>query len=250
MDEVGLFVDFENLRYGVRNAYHRELNVNLLMDKAKSYGVVRLAKAYADFASEHPAKFMRQLYTVGIEAVNLPKRQVSPHERKNSADIHIIMDMVESLLGQPGISTYLLMAGDSDYIRIVTLARNRFGRKIVVSGVPGTISQDLIAAAGGGFDPFVPPLLGREERMEKLIKKAEQLEKIRLYITFKYISDALASDAEFEFESSKQSMDFVSQAINEGFFERYLYQEKYKALRLNREAPRVMETLGDTLSLR
>ncbi len=246
MKEVGLFVDFENVRYGVRNTYHRELNVSLLMEKAKSYGTVRLAKAYADFATEHPAKFMRQLYTTGIEAVNLPKRQVGPHERKNSADIHIIMDMVESLLGQPSIGTYVLMAGDSDYIRIVTLARNRFEKKVIISGVPGTMSQDLIAAAGGKFDPFVPPPLSSEERIEKLIRKVDQLEKMRLYLTFKYISDAAASDAEFEFETNKQSMDFVSQVINEEIFERYTYQKRYKALRLNRVNTKVVDVLGYT----
>jgi hypothetical protein len=74
MEEVGLFVDFENIRYGVRNIYHRELRADLLMEKAKSYGLVMVAKAYGDFAKEHP-KFLRELYNVGIEAVNLPKRQ-------------------------------------------------------------------------------------------------------------------------------------------------------------------------------
>jgi hypothetical protein len=40
------------------------------------------------------------------------------------------------------------MTGDSDYIRVVTWIRNRFEKRVIVAGVPGTISADLVAAAG------------------------------------------------------------------------------------------------------
>ncbi len=244
MGEVALFVDFENIRYGVNNTYHRELRVDFIMEKAMSYGPVRVAKAYADFTTEHPEKFMRQLYIAGIQAVNLSKRQVSRYERKNSADIHLIMDMVDTLLEQPSIDLYLLAAGDSDYIRIVTLTRNRFKHRVVIAGIPGTVSQDLIDAAGGEFEPLVPPPVDEKKRMEDLIRKINQLEITRPYITFKYISDAAFTDSKFEFVSTKHSADFVSQMVNEKIFESYLHAGKYKALKLNRSHPLVISTIG------
>jgi hypothetical protein len=40
------------------------------------------------------------------------------------------------------------MTGDSDYIRVITWIKNRFDKRVIVCGVPGTISADLVAAAG------------------------------------------------------------------------------------------------------
>ena len=63
--EVGLFVDFENVRYGLKNNYSREPDPQLLMAKARKYGPVALALAYADF-TEHPEYFRRKLEVAGI----------------------------------------------------------------------------------------------------------------------------------------------------------------------------------------
>jgi predicted RNA-binding protein with RPS1 domain len=49
------------------------------------------------------------------------------------------------------------MTGDRDFLRVVTMARNRFGKDVVISGVPGTVSYDLISASGGNFDPLEIP---------------------------------------------------------------------------------------------
>jgi hypothetical protein len=53
------------------------------------------------------------------------------------------------------VHTYVIMAGDSDYIRVTTWLRNRFGKTVVVAGVPGSISADLVLAAGNE-DPIEP----------------------------------------------------------------------------------------------
>jgi hypothetical protein len=42
----------------------------------------------------------------------------------------------------------LLFTGDKDFIRIVTTLRNRLGKRVVICGVPGSVSPDLVAAAG------------------------------------------------------------------------------------------------------
>ena len=48
---------------------------------------------------------------------------------------------------RPDIETFLLFTGDKDFIRLVTTLRNRLGKKVVICGVPGSISPDLVVAA-------------------------------------------------------------------------------------------------------
>jgi hypothetical protein len=50
----------------------------------------------------------------------------------------------------------------------------------------------------------------------------------------------------FEFMSAQESWEFVSQAIDGGLFENYLYAGKYKALKSNRSEPRVAGVLHTT----
>lgn len=152
--EVALFIDFENVRYGLKNNYAREPDPQLLMAKARKYGPVALAMAYADF-TEHPDFFRRKLEVAGITPRDIPRR--SPDvAHKSSSDMAMLMDMIDCLLDRPTVNTLMLMTGDSDFIRVVARARHRFGKKVIIAGVPGSVSYDLIAAADGA-DPLVEP---------------------------------------------------------------------------------------------
>ena len=149
--EVALFIDFENVRYGLLNTFGQEPDPHELMGKARAYGRVVLASAYADF-TEHPSYYRRTLEVAGILPRDIPKRRTGSH--KSSADMVMLMDVVDCLLDRPSVETYVLMTGDSDFIRVVTRARHRFGKKVVISAVPGTVSGDLIASADTE-DPLV-----------------------------------------------------------------------------------------------
>lgn len=154
--DVALFVDFENIRYGLRR-FNQEPIIPQLMEKARKYGTVAVALAYADF-SDHPDWVRRQMDIAGISARDVPLRRFFNNgvERvKSSADLHMVMDIMETVLDRPNVQTYVLMAGDSDYIRVTTWLRNRFAKTVVISGVPGSISSDLVSAAGHD-DPVEP----------------------------------------------------------------------------------------------
>ncbi|MCL4395590.1 MAG: NYN domain-containing protein, partial [Chloroflexi bacterium] len=152
--EVAMFIDFENVRYGLKNNYGREPDPQVLMAKARKYGPVALAVAYADF-TEHPDFFRRKLEVAGITPRDVPRR--SPDvAHKSSSDMAMLMDIIDCLLDRPTVNTLLLMTGDSDFIRVVARARHRFGKKVVISGVPGSVSNDLIASADAA-DPIVEP---------------------------------------------------------------------------------------------
>ncbi len=143
--EVALFIDFENIRYGLKNTFGLELDPQKLMEKARKYGPVAMATAYADF-TEHPEFYRRKLEVAGISPRDVPRR--SPDVvHKSSSDMAMLLDIIDCLLDRPSISTMVLMTGDSDFIRAVARARYRFNKRVVISGVPGCVSNDLIASA-------------------------------------------------------------------------------------------------------
>ncbi len=197
-NEVALFIDFENVRYGFLNTYGQEPNPQELMAKARNYGRVVVAAAYADF-TEHPSYYRRTLEVAGILPRDIPKRRTGSH--KSSADMVMLMDIVDCLLDRPSVNTYILMTGDSDFIRVVTRARHRFGKQVIISAVPGTASADLIASADAE-DPLVieggaqvesavvrqgrpsETVVSEEAQMIRLI---DYLERNRPYLTLNFI---------------------------------------------------------------
>ena len=152
--EVALFIDFENIRHGTLSAYGVEPRASLLIETARKYGLVNIARAYADF-EDFPSEVLRDLQVSGITAVNVQAHQVGDR-KKSGADMDMLIDIIETMLDRAAIPMIILMTGDRDFLRVVTMARNRFGKEVVVCGVPGTVSADLIAAAGGNYDPLEP----------------------------------------------------------------------------------------------
>ena len=164
--EVAVFIDLENLRYGLLNHYGMEPEFRQIVEKAQKYGRPTMMRAYADF-SEHPSEITRQLSMCGIEAINIPvKRSLVTKggqqiERvKNAADMALALDMlVEAFDADTGgkEKVFLMVSGDADYMRLVTQVRNRFGQRVVICSVPESVSNDLVAAAGNETDHYETP---------------------------------------------------------------------------------------------
>jgi hypothetical protein len=146
-----VFVDFENIRYSTINSFGREPDPITWRDKALRYGLMAVARAYADF-EQHPASVRTRLDVAGFEAQHYPaKRAVDQQGREkivSRSDLNFALDILNTALARPDIRTFLLFTGDKDFIRVVTTLRNRLGRRVVICGVPGSVSPDLVAAAG------------------------------------------------------------------------------------------------------
>lgn len=155
-EEVAVFVDLENLRYSMLNLFGLEPDFKTLMEKVRQHGRPSVMRAYADF-SEHPPVLRRQLQIAGFEAINVPVKKINRPGRnrsveriKNAADMVLALDAILEAADADAAQikkTFILVTGDADYIKLVTQLRNRFGQKVVVCGVPGSISNDLIQAA-------------------------------------------------------------------------------------------------------
>lgn len=196
LDEVALFLDFDNVRYGYLNTYRQEPDPQDLMAKARQYGRVVVAVAYADF-TEHPLPYRRGLEVAGITPRDIPKRGGRRHA--SSSEMAMLMDIIDCLLDRPSVQTYVLMTGDSDFVRVVARARHRFGKRVIISGVPGTISQDLIASADDA-DLLIPEGVELSDEMGfpsmlrvvsevevGLLKLIAYLEQNRPYLTLNFI---------------------------------------------------------------
>lgn len=163
--EVAVFIDLENLRYGMLKNYGQEPDIQSIVEKARKYGRPSVMRAYADF-SEHPEDVKRQLEVAGVEAINVMVKRslylVGQQQRervKNAADMVLALDAVMEALeadSNQKQKVFLLVTGDADYVKLVTLLRNRFGQRVVISADPSWVARALVTAAGEE-DPIVVP---------------------------------------------------------------------------------------------
>lgn len=272
--EVALFIDFENVRYGLKNNFGREPDPQLLMGKARKYGPVALAVAYADF-TEHPDFFRRKLEVAGITPRDIPRR--SPDvAHKSSSDMAMLMDIIDCLLDRPTVNTLILMTGDSDFIRVVARARHRFNKRVIIAGVPGSVSNDLISSADASdpviepdWTPVMPasepspviPLLESALTPENetssstdisdierhLIKLIDYLDRTRPYLTFLFVKTHALSPTS-QVNLSPMQVDTVMTRFKErGILRDEVRDHEGRTLRLlffNREHPVVQQVLG------
>jgi uncharacterized LabA/DUF88 family protein len=264
--EVALFIDFENVRYGLKNTFGLEPDPQKLMEKARKYGPVALATAYADF-TEHPEFYRRKLEVAGISPRDIPRR--SPDvAHKSSSDMAMLLDIIDCLLDRPSITTMVLMTGDSDFIRAVARARYRFNKRVVVSGVPGCVSNDLIAAAdahdpifeegwtaitrdnGNGKEAAAPDysaIVNSPEAERRLLKLIDYLDRTRPYLTFLFVKTHALSPSN-QLDLSPMQVDMILTNFKErGILQEEIRDMEGRTLRLllfQRSHPDVQQALA------
>lgn len=245
-DEVALFVDWDNIRYSMLNLHGQEPDPIRMRDKALKYGPLVVAKAYADF-SEHEG-FRRRLDVAGIESEHYPLKLTSGR-RQSSADLHMVIDIIDTALDRPQVKTFLLMTGDRDFIRIAARLRNRFGKTVVISGVPGSLSHDLVQA-GTIHDPI--EIASTYDRDKSLIRKVHYYEMTRhegFYPTFSNLSRFLQHPVNHQMIDPNFVQAKLSQFVTDGVLEREVIVtelgRELTVTRLNREHELVKEALSE-----
>jgi hypothetical protein len=74
---------------------------------------------------------------------------------QSTVDLNMLMDIIETVFDRPNISTFVLMTGDKDFTRISARLKLRLNKNVIVVGIPGTVSRDLISSANQ-FVPLIP----------------------------------------------------------------------------------------------
>ncbi|HEX8995422.1 MAG TPA: NYN domain-containing protein [Ktedonobacterales bacterium] len=85
----------------------------------------------------------------GYQQQNYYAQQPQPSTiiTQSTVDLNMLMDIIETVFDRPNINTYVLMSGDRDFTRICARLKHRLNKRVIVCGVPGTVSRDLISAA-------------------------------------------------------------------------------------------------------
>lgn len=146
-DEVALFIDLENVATSFHKSFGQQPNASRLIAHARRYGPIAFARVYADFSADLFRGMESGFRNANIEPFHCPAK-VRGEVTQSTVDMNLGIDMYETAQDRPTIGTFVLMAGDSDYVRVVARLRYRFDKRVVVAGVPGSVSRDLVEAAG------------------------------------------------------------------------------------------------------
>lgn len=226
------------------NLHGQEPDPIKMRDKALQYGPLVVAKAYADF-SEHEG-FRRRLDVAGIESEHIPLK-LANGRRQSSADLHMVIDIIDTVLDRSQVKTFILMTGDRDFIRIAARLRNRFGKTVVISGVPGSLSHDLVQA-GSVDDPL--EVTSAYDRDKALIRKIDHYEVTRhegFYPTFSNLSRFLQHPVNHQMIDPGFVQTKLSQFVSDGILHREVIMtelgRELTVTRLNREHQLVSEAL-------
>jgi len=141
---LALFIDFDNVALGARDAGQR-FDIKLLIQRILEKGKIIVKKAYADwhFYKEH----MSPLHEAAIELIEIPMPKISG---KNSADIKLVVDAMDLCYSKDHIDTFVIVSGDSDFSPLVSKLREN-NKRVIGVGVKNSSSRLLI----GNCDEFI-----------------------------------------------------------------------------------------------
>lgn len=169
MDEerIALFIDFENLAIGAREALGgMEFDFEPIGNALAERGRVVTRKAYADWSMFADA---RQKMTRGhVELIEIPQRMGAT--RKNAADIKMAVDAIEVAFERAYITTFVICTGDSDFTPLVHKLRE-LNKRVIGVGVKASTSKMLPPACDEFL--FYENLEGVEPRRKSSDPKPE-----------------------------------------------------------------------------
>jgi uncharacterized protein (TIGR00288 family) len=138
-ERIALFLDYENLAIGARDALgHQTFDFRPIADALAERGRVVVRRAYADWASFEDDR--RMLTRHQVELIEIPQRMGMV--RKNAADIKMAVDAVELCFERDYITTFVLGTGDSDFTPLVHKLRE-LNRRVIGVGVEASTSALL-----------------------------------------------------------------------------------------------------------
>jgi len=112
---LSLFIDFENIALGVRDAQYKKFDIHLVLQRLIEKGRIVYKKAYADWTRY--SEYKREFHEAAIELIDIPQRNYSA---KNSADIRMVVDAMDLVSAKGHITTFVICSGDSDFSPLVS----------------------------------------------------------------------------------------------------------------------------------
>ena len=135
---LALFIDFENIAIGVRDAHYRKFDVNLVLERLLDKGKLLVKKAYADWTRY--SDYKRSFHEAAIELIEVPQKSVGG---KNSADIRLVVDAMDMSFQKEHITCFVVASGDSDFSPLVSKLKEN-NKYVIGLGVKNSTSDLLI----------------------------------------------------------------------------------------------------------
>jgi len=135
---LALFIDFENIAIGVRDAHYRKFDINLVLERLLEKGKVLVKKAYADWSRY--SDYKRAFHEAAIELIEVPQKSVGG---KNSADIRLVVDAMDMSFQKEHIDCFVVCSGDSDFSPLVSKLKEN-NKYVIGLGVKNSTSDLLI----------------------------------------------------------------------------------------------------------
>ena len=130
-EKVAIFLDVENL-----SGWLKADGGESLLDRANELGRVVVRRAYGDFSIGSVSVRQPELNLLGFEFVHV----YHPVKGKNSADIQIVVDVMEYLARIPDLEWIVLATGDSDFSPLFRRLRE-LGKSVVGMGPRSALSE-------------------------------------------------------------------------------------------------------------
>jgi len=136
--KLALFIDFENIALGVREAKYKTFEINKVLERLVEKGKIVFKKAYADWDSY--AQYKRPFHEAAIELIYIPRKAYSG---KNSADIRMVVDAMDLSYSKEHIDMFVIASGDSDFSPLVSKLKEN-DKYVIGVGVKNSSSELLI----------------------------------------------------------------------------------------------------------
>jgi uncharacterized LabA/DUF88 family protein len=133
-----LFIDFENIALGVRDAKYKKFDINLVLQRLIEKGRIVYKKAYADWTRY--SEYKREFHEAAIELIDIPQRG---YTGKNSADIRMVVDAMDLAASKSHITTFVICSGDSDFSPLVSKLKEN-DKVVIGMGVKNSTSELLL----------------------------------------------------------------------------------------------------------
>ena len=130
-DKVAIFLDVENL-----SGWLKAEGGEILLERSTELGQVAVRRAYGDFSIQSVSVRQTELNLLGFEFVHV----YHPVRGKNSADIQIVVDVMEYIARIPDLKWFVLATGDSDFSPLFRRLRE-LGKAVVGVGPRSALSE-------------------------------------------------------------------------------------------------------------
>lgn len=140
---IALFLDWESFDKALRQHYKTDVDFVVLFDAAKEYGILKIARAYANWQLENLKPQISEIQKHNIKNINVP------HDSKgrSSSSVKLALDALTLAYQRPQINTFLLLSGDNNLMPLAHMLKH-LKRQVIFIGlepeVDFKISQQLI----------------------------------------------------------------------------------------------------------